>query len=216
MRVPLTRQRASVAIGIPWSYVASVVKRLNGTDEEPSGDEVNQQFQAESSRVRAIARNIIMSRDDQDVTVELFTDLTPSVTVLPDGSVVAASGQVAADANVTGLLREYGPQGGLTLLALIALFMMSRLMRGSARQARAGGHTGGSSQGGEREVEETFRESPLGVGLAEPSEGEALFGREIDEASLRGSEMARQVTQFVKDHPATAARLVRRWTDSED
>jgi flagellar biosynthesis/type III secretory pathway M-ring protein FliF/YscJ len=214
VRAPMTRQRVSVAIGIPASYVAGVVKRISGTDDEPPPETVEEQFQRESQRVRAIAKNIIMARDDQDVTVELFTDLSPAVTMLPDGSLVTAASHAAADVNALGLLRDYGPEAGLTLLALVSLLMMSRLVRGSAKGARHRERGGDSASDFDGGSPETFGDSSDTVGLAEPSEGSALFGKEIDEASVRGSEMARQVTQFVQENPAKAAQLIRRWTDA--
>lgn len=212
--LPLTPQRVTASIGIPWSYVASVVKRLGGTEEEPSPDDVNAQFSIEAARVQSTAKNIIMARDDQDVTVELFPDLGSAVAILPDGSLVATSG-VSHGGELMEMLRGYGPEGGLLALAIVGLLMLGKLARKSTREATGthGARARARAQEEESGRQEMFAGATAPVGLAEPSESSALEGREVDEETLRGNEMTRQVSHFVDDNPAGAAHLIRRWTD---
>jgi len=215
VRIPLTRERATASIGIPWSYVTGVLKKMNGNDEEPATSDVDARFEIESARVSSVVKNIIMAEQDGDVTVGLFPDLQPVVTVMPDGSFVAASG--AADGPDTlQMLRDYGPQGGLAMLAVFGLLMMSRLAKRSAREAaRTFATSQASRSAAAMDSGETFAGSDAPVGLAEPGEGAPLVGREVNEEALRGSEMTRQVSEFVSENPKGAARLIRQWADGD-
>ena len=213
VHLPLTPQRVTASVGIPWSYVASVVKRIGATQDEPTADEIDAQFKVESARVRAIAKNIIMARGEEDVTVELYPDLGSLVTFLPDGSAVATLGD-AGGGEVMNMLRDYGSEGGLALLAIVGLALLSRMARRSARDSAGAYKTRLKARDREREAnEEAFMGGAGAVGLAEPTEGSSLEGHEVEDNALRGSEMTRQVSDFVTDNPTSAARLVRRWTD---
>jgi len=214
-RIPLTRERATASIGIPWSFVTGVLKKMKGNDEEPSAPDVDAQFKIESARVSLVVRNIIMAARDEDVTVGLFPDLKPAVTVMPDGSLMAASG-VAEGSDAMQMLRDYGPQGGLAVLAVFGLLMMSRLAKRSVGDAaRTLDRSQAARAATGREGGETYVGSDAPVGLAEPGEGAPLVGREVNEEALRGSEMTRQVSQFVSDNPKGAARLIRQWADGD-
>ncbi len=210
VHLPLQPQRVTASIGIPWSYVAGVVKRLKGLTDEPSVADIEAQFGTEANRVRATAKNIVLARVDGDVTVELFPD---AMTIQPDGT-VATAGVSVDGGGLPSMIREYGAEGGLAFLAFAGLVMLSRMARRSAREAIRG-QAGQAKTGGAVEVEESIYEAtPTPVGRASPTATSLLMGKEIDEASLRGGEMARQVSQFVMDNPNAAASLVRRWADA--
>ena len=122
--LPFAVLRRTASIGIPQSYIVGVLKKSNGADAEPSAVEVEKQFQVEKQRVGSAAKNIIMARSDDDVTVDLYPDLASAVTVLADGTLAVASG-MAADTDFVDTLKKYGPQGGLALLAATGLFMLA-------------------------------------------------------------------------------------------
>lgn len=214
-KIPFGLMRATASVQIPRSFIDSVLRRMSGTDATPTPEEIDAKYAEEEQRVRAVVKNILMTRNDDDVEVLPFYDMGTQFTIMPDGSMAVAT-SVAGGSEITAALRNYGPQVGLGFLAFMGLFMMSRLGRRSAGKAR---EHHGASLGRAKETEHS-EDEPLSVaarpvGMAAPTEGASLVGKEIDDDALRGDEMTQQVSRLVEENPNAVARLIRRWADAD-
>ncbi len=206
--------RTTASIGIPYSYVLSVLAKMSETDAEPSQSQIDQQFEVEKRRVGNAVTTIVMATRDEDVTVELYPDLEPAVTLLPDGT-LAMGTTVAAASDVQDMLRRFGPQGGLAVLALMGLFILSRIAKRSFADAEAQRMSREKMAAAAREQEgEVFTADAGAVGLATPSEEGMLHAREVDEDLLRSAQLSQQVSQLIDQDPAAVAGMLRRWSEA--
>lgn len=214
-KAPFTRLRATASVGVPRSYVVGVWRKLKSEDREPTQEEIDAEFTAQSQSLRTAVKNILLTRRDEDVTAYLFHDLDPLVTVGADGVLSAAGGAGPAVA-WTALLGEYGPSVGLGLLAVWGMFLLSRLAR---RAADGAVEFERPAQRPPRRAE--MEEEPLTVaaesaGRATPSEGSMLEAREVDDDTMRADQMTEQVAKYVQENPTAVARLVRRLVEASE
>lgn len=211
---PFGLKRATATIGIPRSYIVGSVRAQSGSEDEPDAARIAAEFKTIADRVRQTVKTILMARRDDDVTVNMFTGMTPAVTFRADGTPVLASNPTTTN-DIMTMLKDYGPEGGLALLAMVAMVMVGRI----ARRSSADISHGLTAQAAAPTVPEASGDQPLSVaggpvGMAEPTFGSSLEGHEVDESTLRSEEMTRQVGKLVHDNPEGVAELVRRWTDT--
>ena len=214
LEFPFALKRATATIGIPRSYIVGALRAQSGSDDEPDEARVIAELQTVADRVRQTVKTIIMAQRDEDVSVNMYTGLTPAVTFRADGTPVLSDGPTATS-DVAALLRDYGPQGGLALLAVIAMMMIGRIARASPADVDDGsGVNSGNVSASDGSGDESLDVAGGPIGMVEPTFGSSLEGREVDESTLRGDEMTRQVAGLVQDNPEGVAELVRRWTDT--
>jgi flagellar biosynthesis/type III secretory pathway M-ring protein FliF/YscJ len=109
------------------------------------------------------------------------------------------------------MVRGYGPQVGLGMLALLSLFMMMRIVRSVPQ--RPPSVTSAASKPSPVEEEEFLLATGSGaVGKASVSES-LLVGREVDDETLRYQELTEEVTKLVEADPESAAELLKRWME---
>jgi flagellar biosynthesis/type III secretory pathway M-ring protein FliF/YscJ len=120
--------------------------------------------------------------------------------------------QASADGlDTTGLLRLYGPQAGLGLLALMSLFFVTRLAS-RASTVSAGAHR--TIPHPSPNVEEPMLNvGSQTIGKAIVSSDSVLTGREVDEDTLRYQELGEEVSKLVESDPEGTAALLRRWVE---
>ncbi|MCH7525865.1 MAG: hypothetical protein IID39_00375 [Planctomycetes bacterium] len=207
---PFVPKRTTASVSIPRSYLVQVVAALKGGDPAPTQQDVDAQFDIERTRVVGIVKNIIMTRNDEDIAVDYYHDV--GVEILPDGTAVTAAAVGTGGANTLELLGRYGPQIGLGLLAITGLVLMARMARKSTQMV------GESMDKGSKRSTDNVDEKPLTigggpVGSAQPTVGDLLEGKEIDDVALRETQLREQVAQLVAERPAVASRLVRGWIE---
>ncbi len=214
---PFTTKKVTAAIGIPRSFVVGVFRAQNPEVEgDPKDDDPGfvTVRDAQTERVRAAVERIVMAQDPDDVEVDVYPDMDWTAeggqwSRGPGGLILAKDGDQAAD--TVGMVRMYGPQLGLAMLAVASLFMMLRVARRSTDVVAAGRRRS-------HEQEETLHEEtllsvgPSTVGQAEPSES-LLAGREVDPETLRYQELGAEVSKMIVGSPDAAAALVRRWIE---
>jgi flagellar biosynthesis/type III secretory pathway M-ring protein FliF/YscJ len=210
-QLPFAILRATASISIPHSYVANIVKKINRLEDDPTNEQVDQQFQTEQLQVRAAVRNIIMANDD-DVTVTMFTDFSPAVTMLSDGT-LAIAGDTSLGHTVQNTLRDYGPQAFLGFLALSGMFMLSRIAKRSADNAASLNDQNDPSLA-EAADEELLTVGSDAVGMAAPDESSMLEAKEVSSDVLRANELSDQITKLVNEKPDTVASMVKKWSDA--
>lgn len=206
--------RTTASIGIPYSYVQGVLTKLNGADPPPTPAQIDKQFESEKTRVSNAVKTIVMAGGDEDVTVDLYPDLAPAMTMLADGTLAVGAGAVAED-KYLALAERYGPQVMLAGLAVVALIMLSRLAKKSFRDAEAQ-RSRRQAQATQKpeEGDEVFTADVGAVGMATPSHEGTLQAREVDEDLIRAAELTGQVSQLVNEDPSAVANMLRRWTEA--
>ncbi|HRX85720.1 MAG TPA: flagellar M-ring protein FliF C-terminal domain-containing protein [Phycisphaerae bacterium] len=215
---PFTLKHAMASIAIPRSFLVGVHRARFGEDVDVAKLDDNEDFrtlrESEVARVRSAAMNILMTQDPKDVDVTVFYDFAPDsqeLNTFPGGGMVAAA---ADDSGTMGYVKRYGMQGGVLGLALISFLMMARMVRKSSEvvaailppQAR---------QKPAAEPEEMLSVTGGPVGKAAATEG-LLVGQEVDEETLRFTQLGSQVSQMVDTDPETAAELIRRWAEADE
>ncbi len=214
-QIPLTTKKVTAAIGIPRSFIVGVYRvKYPDVTEGPKDD--NPQFVAvrneQVARVKAGVERIVMAGDSDDVEVDVYPDMEWTAegglrSRAPGVAGIGPSGDEAFD--TIGMVRTYGPQVGLGLLALVSLSMMMRMVRKSSEMMpphrRFGAEAGDQGEG---DVPLTVSSGT--VGRAEVSET-MLTAKEVDPETLRYEELMVEVSEMVRNDPGGAASLVRRW-----
>ena len=217
-KIPFTVVRSTAAIGIPRSFLIGIFTARYGQDVDLADLDENTDYQhirdEEVERVRSSVMKIVMTDSPSDVDVDVFYDFNATGTELrtsPGGDVMVA----AADGGAMGYARRYGAHVGLIVLSLISFMMMARLVRKSSDVVKA------IMPPERREVKTGESEDVLDVassgpvGKASVTEG-LLIGEEVDEDTLRFTELSQQVTKLIDDDPKSAAELIRRWSETSD
>lgn len=210
--VPFNVVRATASVGIPRSFLVGIYRARFGDPKDLAQLDDDEEFirikEAEVGRVRTLVAKLLMGPEEA-VGVDVFYDFSSQTQQLqsyPGGDPVLA----AADGGAADLARRYGVQAGLVVLALISFVTLARLVKKSSEVVRA--VLPPERRPGSEESEEMLQVAGSGpVGRATLPEG-LLEGQEVDENTLRYTQLGEQVTKMVEMDPATAADLIRRWT----
>ena len=168
----------------------------NGGNDEPDDETLKPILLAEAKGIRDDVRGCTGIQNDIDIAVESYPDVLPTM-------LAAATTSKSTGKDVTALLIAHYKEVGLSVLALISLFMVSGIVKkGSPAPAVA------------PPIE--LKEAPVLV-TEEDIAGEAgegsrtLDGMELDEDAVKAQTMVDQVSTMVKENPDSAAQLVKRW-----
>jgi flagellar biosynthesis/type III secretory pathway M-ring protein FliF/YscJ len=212
---PFTVKKVTAAVGIPRSFVAGVVKLRHPEKSEPKDDDP--EFVAvrdeQVSRVKGIVERIVMARDAADVEVAIYPDMEWSAEggswSQPGAPPLVQAGAEGFDA--LGLLKTYGPQAGLGLLALMSLLMVTRLANRASTVSS--GTYRSMAPPPASESEPTLNVGAQTIGQALVSSDSVLTGREVDDDTLRFQELGDEVAKLVESDPEGTAALLRRWVE---
>ena len=205
--MPFTVKGVTASVNIPRSYFASVYKAQNGDAAEPADADLKTLIEIEQLRVRAHVKKVLGTDSDDAVQVDWFPDLAPDTPGSFAGPEAYALGPVEEEQGTVAKVAGYAPQFGMMGLALASLIMMVMLAR---KSGRAVPHLPTPEFKSSEEHEELTR--PLEN--ASLTEG-FLVGQEVDEESLRVSQLREQVSKLVDDDPEGTADLIRRWVEQE-
>ena len=200
-----TIKKLTASINVPRSYLAAIFAQQSENQNKTAADkDIDAVAQKEFVKIRKQVINAIGAVDEKLVEVDWYYDQVPSL---------AAASDVAEAETVLGLVKAYGRQLGLGLLAVMSLLMMLMMVRRVSSPPTRGR--------GPHPVLSWEKEGPgiLSTGteaIGEAMESEpALEGQEVDEKTVQVQHRIDQVTSLVRDDPDTAANLVRRWMASE-
>ncbi len=214
-QMPFATTKITAAIGIPRSFIIGVYKAQHPevTDDPKDNDPTFVGVRdAQVARVKSSVEKIVMAKRAEDVEVDVYPDMEWTA----DGGVwsrapgeVARAQQGGEGLDALGLVRAYAPQAGLATLALVSLLLITRMVRKSSEMVAPRGRraAGPVKPHGE---EPLLAVGAAPVGQAEVSKG-MLAGKEVDAATLRSQDLAREVSTMVEEDPAGAAELIRRW-----
>ena len=214
-RVAFGTKRVTATVGIPRSFVVGVFRaKFPDVEEDPKDDDPRfvTVRDDQTTRVKTSVERIVMAKSPKDVEVDVYPDMMwtsdgGGFAASPGGVAVAMAEADSLDA--IELLRTYGPQAGLAMLAMMSMAMMMRVVRKSSRVV---GRRAPRPAVGQEALEEEpiLSAGPHPVGQAATSEG-FLVGHEIDEEALRDRELNEEVAKLVDEDPEGAADLLRRW-----
>ncbi len=213
IKAPFSVERATASIGIPRSYIVGILKAADPEIDVPSEEDVMRQLDSERGRIRGTVKNILMARNDEDVTVEIFHGMQPALTVLPDGT-LAVTSQGSETGGVVTQAIQYVPEGGLVILAIISLFLMARTASQSSKIAEKM-HQGHSGQEEEMRASEGALTVAAGpIGRVDPADDSMLEAVELDGGDLRANQIAEQVEKLVEQDAVGVAQLLQQWADT--
>ena len=149
-----------------------------------------------------------------DVQVDIYPDVQwgergPAWTGTPE-AVAMTQGD---SEGVLDLVRGYGPQAGLGILALVSLTMMLRVVRKSSQLIHVSSRSEGSDDIPGAEELLTVGMRPVGQAAASESQ---LVGREVDDESLRYVELSEEVSKLVREDAESAAAMIQRWAQNAE
>ncbi len=207
-----TMKKVTAAVGIPRSFIVGVFRANHPGAPEPTDDEPKFTMLRDEhmARVKAGVEKIVMAKSPNDVQVDVYPDVEwgekgPGWASLP-GAVASSQGGVPSE--YLDLLTGYGPQAGMALLAMLSLFMVLRVVKGSSETL--------SAKMSPKRLEIPPADEPVlavesaPIGQAAPTDA-FLVGREVDDESLRSVELTKEVAKMVEEDPQGAAELLRRW-----
>ncbi len=212
-QIPLTRKNVTATVGIPRSFIAGLVT-AKSPDKEKVADDDPEFIAARDeqvSQVRSSVAKMVQARQADDIDVIVFPDVQWNAEsaqwAMASGSGLPMAGDSASDPMM--LARTFGPAAGLTLLALISLFMMLRVVRKSSDALER--HRSKSFERSQDDEDEPILTVGHGaIGQASASET-MLAGREVDENTMRYQEIGEEVARLVEADPTSAAQLLQRW-----
>lgn len=218
--LPYATKSVTAAVGIPRSFIAGIVTnrfpdKKNAKDDDPEFVTARDE---QVARVKRSIERIVMARGPDDVVVDIYPDMewTPdggTWSRTPGGVATATSLASSEASDPLSLMRSYGPQLGLGVLAMTSLVMMLRIVKKATPS--------GTIRMPSVEVETPPEQEPIlsvgsqTVGQAEVS-ASFLTGREVDDDTLRYQELSREVSKLVQQDPEGAAELVRRWVEDAE
>ncbi len=225
----------TAAIRLSASYLENVFQRKNPDKTEPPTDgDLEEVFQIEKNRLLGQVVQLVRPQDEANVAIEWYWDMPVQT---------AGVGPVGTVDQTISLMRDYGPQSGLGLLALISLGLMLRMAKKSdvgeafgmelglpkdaieaARMAAEdvasvadrigkGGRRGGGRGGGG--AGGGSDEEMAEIQQAAATEG-MLVAQEVDAGTVQTRKMLDQVGEMVEEDPETVASLIDHWIDKND
>ncbi len=227
-------KEVTTAISLSHTYLEGVFRRMNPDAEGPPTDmEIEEVFQRERARLLSQVVQLVVPREEENVSISRYFD-TVAADMLP-------SGETGTLGEAMDLVKAYGAQSGLGVLALISLLLMLRMARRAdegesfglelglpeeaieaAKMAAtdvsvvARGRGGGGAQAaggayGGGGVDEAYG----AVEQASATEG-MLVAQEVDSGTVQIRKMLEQVSEMVESDPDTVSALVEQWMQRSD
>jgi hypothetical protein len=187
------------------------MQAITRSTQEPTYAQLKPLIDEELKSMRTTIATIAGLSSPEAVTIDSYVDISPSLASAP---IAAASGL-----GVSTLVGGHAKEIALGVLAVMSLFMASMMVKKASPaplpiMAGVGGGGGGvsSAMGG---ISSADKRNILNTGemlAGEAGSGDAMLdGMELNEETVRTSQMVDQVSTMVKQNPEAAAALVRRW-----
>lgn len=186
-----------VSVRVPRSYFVQIWRGRNpSATEEPTEDVLQPIVTAELAKIQQEVVTISAVPDSSAVSVGEYVDVMPMVAA-------EATMAVATSEGVTTLASGYAKEIAIGVLAVVSLFMVSRMVKRSYPPPPP------TSKPVEDHSKDIATPDEIVAGVA--TEGEAfLTGQELDPDTLEARQMFQQVSTLVKDDPETTATLIKR------
>ncbi|HNQ22331.1 MAG TPA: flagellar M-ring protein FliF C-terminal domain-containing protein [Phycisphaerae bacterium] len=210
----LATKTVTATVSIPRSFVVNLFKLKNPDVAAPTDEDIATERTDQVKQVTAVVERIVMASPGS-VQVDVFPDMNWDGKSGPgwgDAGATLVMGEATQGQQAVDLVRAYGPQAGLGVLALMSMFMMLRVVRRSSDMVKK---LKPLAEAGEDDGEDMLKVGPAPVGQAIASES-LLMGKEVDDETLRYQQLGEEVSKMVEDDPTGAADLIRRWVQEQD
>ena len=115
-------EKVTAAISLSQTYLEGVYRRANPEAEAPTDAQIEAVFAREKTRLLAQVVQLVKPQNEENVAISRYYDTA---------SAPVQAGPTGALDSTLDMVRQYGPQGGLGLLALLSLGMLLRMARKS-------------------------------------------------------------------------------------
>jgi flagellar biosynthesis/type III secretory pathway M-ring protein FliF/YscJ len=184
------------AVRVPLSYFSRLLESRDPSLKQPTYVQLKPLIDEETTKMRESVARCVALASPTDVSIDTYVDAAPSLAAAP---VAAATGSGFAM-----LLGGHAKELGLGALALMSLFMASMMVRKSTPSPLpAAAAVQPERKPGFFSVESLAGEATSTDGL--------LDGMELNEETVRTTQMVDQVSNMVRENPDAAAALVKRW-----
>jgi flagellar biosynthesis/type III secretory pathway M-ring protein FliF/YscJ len=209
-------EELTATVNVPHSYLQHVLDAQKAAAPNAPASTIDKIAEVELPKIRALVKTLINAEADKQVAVDWFYDMPPS----QQHNATTES----QPAGTLAFVRDYGAQAGLGVLALLSVIFVLR-MAGKAQgaiksQVRSRGMRpavvglGPVGFDSPPEMLQKLGGGPVTVGEAEAMDA-VMEGHEVDEKTVRTHQIVRQISQMVKEDPATAANIVQHWLKDE-
>ena len=190
------------AVRIPLAYFAGIFEHENPGVKNPTEKQMRALIDEQIPKFRKEVQNLTSIKNDTDVAVETYVDLTPVIAEAGPAHAPLASSLLTA-----GHIKEFVLGG----MALVSLFMVSMMVKKAGPAPILAGAGGAGANMAVMEVGTPILDAGGHLaGQAGESSG-MLDGMELDDESVRAQQMLDQVSSLVKENPESAATLIKRW-----
>ena len=185
------------AVRVPLSYFSRLFQARDPSTKEPSYLQLKPLIDEEIPKMRETVARCVALASPTDVSIDTYVEATPSLSA----GTVAPSG---ATSNVAGMIGGHAKELALGALAVMSLFMASMMVRKSTPSpVPATVASGADGKAGAPGRDGMVGETTSADGL--------LDGLELNEETVRTTQMVNQVSTLVRENPEAAAALVKRW-----
>jgi flagellar biosynthesis/type III secretory pathway M-ring protein FliF/YscJ len=113
-------EKVTAAISLSQTYLEGVYRRANPEAAAPTEEQVEAVFGREKTRLLAQVLQLVKPQSEENVAISRYYDTA---------GVPTQAGPTGTLDSTMDLVRQYGPQGGLGLLALVSLGLLLRMAR---------------------------------------------------------------------------------------
>lgn len=209
----------TASVNVPSDYLLGIIEAQEPENPDTSRVGIQRVADVELPKIEAQVKTLIVATEDavnRRVVVDWY------YTSSARGPAAAATAEVAAVAaaspfEVVPLLKQYGPEAGLGLLAVFSLFMVLRIAKkaqGTIVQQGASARASAKAAALEEPELDSLSAGIAPIGEVQEMEG-ILVGHEVDESTVRTQQIVTQIGQMVSEDPATAASIVGHWLEEE-
>jgi hypothetical protein len=224
----------TAAINLSSSYLESVFTHTNPGADPPTADQLDKVFATERDRLLPQVARLITPQDERNVAISWHYDVP---------LMAAQAGPAGTLDQSMDLLRQYGPQSGLAVLALFSLGLMFHLARRgddgesfglelglpaeaieaakiaagdvAAVVGEAAQRRGAVAVGGGGGPGVVDAEATGEVEQAAATEG-MLVAQEVEPSTVQTRKMLDQVAEMVAEDPDTVSSLIEQWVQKNE
>lgn len=201
----------TASISVPHSYLEGIYRKKNGVaDDQPV---THDQLEATATNVlpdiaKQIETLLYQKKAQEQQVAQVAVDWHYDIPMQPAAAGTALAGN---SADYVAMVKQYGPQAGLVLLAIIPLWLVVRM----AKKAQVAVSTSSGPGSADKRKPQSMELDALGGGPITVGEAEgmhsAMVGHEVDESVVRTQQIMEQIADLVKEDPDSAANIVQNW-----